>query len=75
MKKAKKGVAGNGTGGKARAAIARARRKGSTTAQIARAARRSPSTINSIESGEIKNPPANLATNVAKAKVTKKKGK
>jgi len=70
-----KGVAGKKTGGKARAAIKAQKKKGSTTKQIAAATRRDPSTISDIASGEIKNPPKNLAANVKKAKVTKKKKK
>lgn len=71
--KPKKGVAGKNTGAKTRKAIAAKRKAGSTTKQIAKAAMRSPSTINEIESGGIKNPPANLAGKIRKAKVTKKK--
>ena len=68
-----KGEAGKKTGGSARRAISAAKKRGSTTAQIARAARRSESTISAIESGEIKNPPKELAGMIAKAKATKKK--
>jgi DNA-binding XRE family transcriptional regulator len=64
----KKGVAGKKTGGAARKAIKAAKKRGCTTEQIAKAARRDPSTINEIENGGIKNPPANLAKNVAKCK-------
>ena len=69
----KKGVAGNKTGGKARKAIAAKKKAGSTTKQIASAAKRSESVISAIASGEIKNPPANVASNIKKAKTTKKK--
>lgn len=69
----KKGVAGKKTGGAARKAIKARKAAGSTTAQIARAANRKPSTISNIESGNIKNPPKNLAASVRKAKTTKKK--
>lgn len=71
--KPKKGVAGKNTGKSARAAIRAARARGATTADIARAANRSASTISQIESGEIENPPANLAANVRKARGRKKK--
>jgi predicted transcriptional regulator len=71
----KKGVAGNKTGAKTRAAIKKAESKGSTQKQIAKAAMRNPSTISDIKTGEIKNPPANLAAKISKAKVTKKKKK
>ena len=67
-KKPMKGVAGKGTGAAARKAIATKKKGGCTTAQIARAARRDPSTILAIASGEIKNPPANLAGNIRKLK-------
>ena len=77
MKKAapKKGVAGKKTGAKTRKAIDKAQAKGSTNKQIARAAGRSESVISAIDNGTIKNPPANLAGKIAKAKVTKKKKK
>jgi len=67
-KRPRKGVAGKKTGGAARRAIRAAEKRGATIIQIARAARRSPSTISAIKSGEIKNPPRNLAGNVRKAK-------
>ncbi len=69
----KKGVAGKGTGTTARKAIAKARKKGSTTKDIAKSARRDESTISAIEAGVIKNPPANLAKNVAKSKASSNK--
>jgi len=71
-RKPKKGVAGKKTGSAARKAISAARKRGSTTKQIARAARRDDSTIALIETGVIKNPPKNLASNVRKAKSAKK---
>ena len=71
----KKGVAGKSTGGAARSAIRAAKSRGATNASIGRATGRSASTISSIASGDIKNPPRNLAANVRKAKATKKKGK
>ena len=71
----KKGVAGKKTGAKTRAAIDKAQAKGSTNKQIARAAGRSESVISAIDNGTIKNPPANLAARISKAKVTKKKKK
>lgn len=69
----KKGVAGKKTGGATRKAIAARKKAGSTTKQIARAAMRKPSTINNIASGNIKNPPKNLAGKIRKSKTTKKK--
>ncbi len=69
----KKGVAGRGTGGTARKAIRAAKKRGASTPAIARAARRKPSTINNIASGNIKNPPKNLAKNVRKAKSSRKR--
>lgn len=71
--KPKKGVAGKNTGGKTRAAISRKQKAGATVKQIARAAMRKPSTINNIASGNIKNPPRDLAGKIAKTKVRKKK--
>jgi hypothetical protein len=71
--KPQKGVAGKKTGGAARKAISAARKKGSSTKQIATAAMRSESTIGQIAAGSIKNPPANLAGKVRKAKRTKRK--
>ena len=68
MAKPKKGTAGKSTGGKARAAISKAKSQGATNESIAKAARRDASTISAIASGKIKNPPANLAGNVRKAK-------
>lgn len=75
MAKPKKGVAGKNTGSKTRKAIAAKKKSGSTTKQIAKAAMRSDSVISAIASGEIKNPPANLAAKISKAKTTKKKAK
>ena len=75
MKHPRKGVAGKSTGGKARAAIRSAKKRGATNASIGRATKRSASTIAQIASGDIKNPPKGLAANVRKAKATKKKGK
>ncbi len=69
----KKGVAGKNTGGKTRAAIKSKKRAGSSVKQIAKAGMRHPSTIQSISSGEIKNPPRNLAGKIRKAKTTKRK--
>jgi len=66
--KPKKGVAGKNTGAKARAAIRKAKARGATTKTIAEATNRDDSTIQGIASGEIKNPPSDLADNVAKAK-------
>jgi len=73
--KPKKGVAGKNTGAKARKAIRKQVKKGSTLKQIGTATGRDDGTIGRIESGEIKNPPADLAAKVSKAKVTKKKKK
>jgi len=70
--KPKKGVAGKHTGAKTRKAISAAKKRGATTKQIARAGMRSVSTINNIASGNIKNPPRNLAAKIRKAKSTKK---
>ncbi len=69
----KKGVAGRGTGGAARKAISSAKKRGATTKSIAKAAGRKASTINQIASGNIKNPPRNLAKNVRKAKGSRKR--
>lgn len=71
----KKGVAGKKTGAKTRKAIASKKKAGSTTKQIAKAAMRSESVISAIASGDIKNPPSNLAGKISKAKTTKKKAK
>ena len=71
--KPKKGVAGKNTGSATRKAISAKKRAGSTTKQIARAANRSTSTIGNIATGNIKNPPKNLAGKIRKAKTTKKK--
>jgi len=71
--KPKKGTAGHGTGGTARKAISAAKSRGASTKSIARAAGRKPSTINNIASGNIRNPPRNLAKNVRKAKGSKKR--
>ena len=68
----KKGIAGKNTGGKTRLAITDKMKAGSTTKQIARAAMRSTSTINNIASGNIKNPPRNLAGKIRKAKTKKR---
>ena len=73
MAKAKKGVAGTKTCPKTRKAISAARKRGSTTEDIARAARRDDSTIALIETGVVKNPPANLAGAIRKAKASSKK--
>ena len=73
--KPKKGVAGKNTGGTTRKAISAKKKSGSTTKQIAKAAMRSESVISAIASGDIKNPPANLAGKIRKAKSTKKKAK
>jgi hypothetical protein len=72
MAKPKKGVAGTNTGGTARKTIAAARKKGASTKAIASAAMRSPDTITLIETGQIKNPPSDLAGKVRKAKADKK---
>lgn len=69
----KKGVAGKKTGASTRKAISNRKKAGSSTKQIARAAMRSESTINNIASGNIKNPPRNLASKIRKAKTTKKR--
>ena len=68
----RKGIAGKGTGGAARTAIRTARKRGCTSKTIGRAANRSPSTINNIASGNIRNPPRNLAGNVRKCKAKKR---
>lgn len=65
--KPQKGVAGKNTGAATRAAIAAQKRQGKTTGAIAIAAMRSESTINNIASGNIKNPPKNLAVKIRKA--------
>jgi orotate phosphoribosyltransferase len=73
-KKPQKGVAGKNTGGAARKAIRAAEAKGKTVKQIASSARRSPSVVSAIKSGEIKNPPSNVAKNIRKGtSKTKKK--
>lgn len=74
-KKQKKGAVGKNTGGATRKAISAAKRKGATTKSIASASRRDTSTIEKIESGAIKNPPAGLASSIRKAKAAKKKKK
>jgi hypothetical protein len=71
-KKPMKGTAGKKTGGAARKAIRAKVSKGCTMAEIGKMAKRSPGTISAILSGEIKNPPKNLAGNVRKAKCKKK---
>lgn len=71
--KPKKGTAGKNTGGKTRKAIATKTKSGLTLKQIGRASNRKPSTIGKIASGTIKNPPANLAGQIRKAKVKKRK--
>ena len=65
-KKPVKGVAGKNTGAKTRKAINAAQKKGCTLEQIGRASNRSPDTISRIKSGDIKNPPSNVATSVQK---------
>ncbi len=72
-KKPMKGVAGKGTGAKARKAIKSANKRGATDKDVGRATNRSASTISQIKSGDIKNPPKNLAANARKAKASKKK--
>ena len=69
----KKGQAGKNTGSKTRTAIAAAKKKGCSDAEIGRAAGRSPSTIQSIRDGSIKNPPNGLAGRIRKTKCKKKK--
>ncbi len=66
--KPEKGVAGENTGPKARAAIKKAKNRGATNETIGRAANRDPDTVKQIESGRIENPPADVAGKVAKAK-------
>ena len=63
----KKGASVKGEGGKARKAIAKARKAGATTKTIAKAAMRDDSTIALIENGTIKNTPKGLAGKIAKA--------
>jgi hypothetical protein len=70
----KKGVPGKNTGAAARAAIRAAQRKGMTLEQIGNIANRSESVISAIKSGEIKNPPRNVASNIRK-RSTKQKNK
>ena len=71
-KKPKKGVPGTKTGAAARKAIRAKVKSGCSLAEIGNMANRDASTISAILSGEIKNPPANLAGNVRKAKCKKK---
>ena len=66
--KSNKGVAGNNTGASARAAIREAQKIGLSLEQIGRASNRSASTISQIKAGEIKNPPANLAGMIRRAR-------
>lgn len=68
----KKGVAGKGTGSSARAAIQKAIDGGHTLEEIGRAAGRDASTISAIRSGEIKNPPPELADAIRRLKPKKK---
>ena len=65
-KKPMKGVAGKNTGAKTRAAINSAQKKGCTLKEIGAASNRSPSVISAIKSGDIKNPPADVAAAVQK---------
>ena len=62
----KKGVAGVGTGAKTRAAISEAQKNGCSLAEIGKLANRDPSVISAIKSGKIKNPPADVATDIQK---------
>lgn len=72
----KKGVAGKGTGAAARSAIRTAQAKGMSLEQIGNIANRSESVISAIKSGDIKNPPRNVASNIRKkSRTVKKKGK
>lgn len=74
-KKPKKGVAGKNTGAAARKAIITAQKKGMTLEEIGNIANRSASVISAIKTGEIKNPPRNVASNIRKRSTTKKKKK
>ena len=71
-KSSKKGASVKGEGGKARKAIAKARKGGATTKDIARAAMRDDSTIALIENGTIKNTPKGLSGKISKAKKSSK---
>lgn len=64
--KPKKGVAGVGTGAKTRAAISAAQKAGCSLKEIASASSRSVSVISAIKSGAIKNPPADVASDIQK---------
>lgn len=66
--KPEKGVAGENTGAKARAAIKTAKARGATNKSIGRASNRDPDTIRQIESARIENPPADVAAKVSGAK-------
>lgn len=66
-KKPMKGTVGKNTGGKTRAAIKAAQSKGCTLKQIAKGSNRSVDTISAINSGDIKNPPSNVAASIVKA--------
>jgi len=70
--KPEKGTAGKNTGTAARKAIEKAKGRGATAESIGKATNRDESTITQIAAGSIKNPPADLAGNVAKAKTVKK---
>lgn len=70
--KPQKGVAGEDTGGRARKAVKKAKDRNATNETIGKATNRSASTIAQIHTGTIKNPPADLAGKVSKAKSIKK---
>lgn len=72
-KKMKKGEEGKGTGGGVRKAIRKANKRGISNEKIARSTNRTAATISDIKSGEIKNPPAGLASSINKIKAPKKK--
>lgn len=61
-----KGEAGKGTGGQVRKEIKRLRDAGMTVEEIGRRVDRSATTMNSIQNGEIKNPPKTLLDKLKK---------
>lgn len=72
-KKPKKGVAGKNTGAATRNALKG--KRSYTDKQVGRKVNRSGSTLSQIRTGSIRNPPANLAGNIRKAKPTGMKKK
>jgi len=66
-KKPMKGDIGKNTGSEARSLINKAQKKGMSNSDIAKKTNRDETTISSIDTGEIKNPPESLIPKLRKA--------